>query len=339
MPYEDVISAVHQHLPPAHDPYVDLVPPQGIRLTPRHFAYVKISEELQQQVQLLHHPVDARTAREPSHRRSAARRRTPRARGRERAARDLPGHQRLRRRHQVPQGGWRDQVYETHFIDLARGLGELGAWVRLHYVYPYPHVDAVMPLMAERKVLPYLDIPFQHGSPSVLKRMKRPAHAENALDRIKAWRAVCPDLVIRSTFIVGFPGETDAEFEELLSWIEEAQLDRVGCFKYSPVEGATANALADHIPDEVQQERYERFMELAGEISAERLQRRVGQKLRVLVDSVAEGKAVARSEGDAPEIDGVVHIENAGKLKVGDWADVEIVDADAYDLHGKLAAQ
>jgi ribosomal protein S12 methylthiotransferase len=235
------------------------------------------------------------------------------------------------------KGGWRDQVYETRFLDLARGLGELGAWVRMHYVYPYPHVDAVMPLMAERKILPYLDIPFQHGSPSVLKRMKRPAAAVNTLDRIKAWRAVCPDLVIRSTFIVGFPGETDAEFEELLEWLEEAQLDRVGCFKYSPVEGATSNVLPDHVAPEVQQERYERFMELASEISAERLQRRVGQKLRVLVDSVDGGKAIARSEGDAPEIDGVVHIENAGKLKTGDWADVEIVSADDYDLHGQLA--
>jgi ribosomal protein S12 methylthiotransferase len=233
-------------------------------------------------------------------------------------------------------GTWRDQPYETRFIDLARGLGSLGAWVRMHYVYPYPHVDEVMPLMAERKVLPYLDIPFQHGSPSVLKRMRRPAHAENTLDRIKAWRDVCPDLVIRSTFIVGFPGETEAEFEELLAWLEEAQLDRVGCFKYSPVDGATSNALADHVAPEVQEERYQRFMELAGEISAERLATRVGKRMRVLVDSVEDGEAIARSEGDAPEIDGVVRIENAGKLKAGDWAQVDVISTDSYDLHARL---
>jgi ribosomal protein S12 methylthiotransferase len=204
----------------------------------------------------------------------------------------------------------------------------------LHYVYPYPHVDEVIPLMAERKVLPYLDIPFQHGSPTVLKRMRRPAHAENALARIQAWRKTCPDLVLRSTFIVGFPGETEAEFEELLEWLREAQLDRVGCFKYSPVEGALSNALADHVDPEVQEERYERFMTLAGEISAERLARRVGQRMRVLVDV-----ATARSEADAPEIDGLVHIEGAGAgaLAVGAWADVEITASDNYDLTAKLA--
>jgi ribosomal protein S12 methylthiotransferase len=233
-------------------------------------------------------------------------------------------------------GAWRDRQYETRFIDLARGLGSLGVWVRLHYVYPYPHVDEVMPLMAERKVLPYLDIPFQHGSPSVLKRMRRPAHAENALARIKAWREVCPELVIRSTFIVGFPGETEAEFEELLAWLEEAQLDRVGCFKYSPVEGATSNALPDHVEPEVQEERYQRFMELAGEISAERLAARVGKRMAVLVDSVENGVAIARTEGDAPEIDGVVHVENAGKLKAGDWAQVDVTSADSYDLRARL---
>ena len=187
--------------------------------------------------------------------------------------------------------------------------------MRLHYVYPYPHVDEVIPLMAERKVLPYLDIPFQHGSPSVLKRMRRPAHAVNTLERIRQWRAGCPDLVIRSTFIVGFPGETEAEFAELLDWLDEAQLDRVGCFKYSPVEGATANALADHVPPQVQEERYARFMERAGEISARRLAARVGKRMRVLVDSIEGKVAIARSEGDAPEIDGVVRIENGGKLR------------------------
>jgi ribosomal protein S12 methylthiotransferase len=235
-------------------------------------------------------------------------------------------------------GTWRDETYETRFIDLARGLGSLGAWVRMHYVYPYPHVDAVIPLMAERKILPYLDIPFQHGSPSVLKRMRRPAHAVNTLARIRAWRAECPDLVIRSTFIVGFPGETEAEFQELLDWMDEAQLDRVGCFKYSPVDGATANALPDHVPPEVQEERRERFMQHAAEISAKRLAARVGRRMRVLVDTVEKDIAIARSEADAPEIDGVVRIKRAKTLKPGDWADVEITSADAYDLHGRLLA-
>jgi ribosomal protein S12 methylthiotransferase len=236
-----------------------------------------------------------------------------------------------------PTREWRKQNYETRFIDLARGLGSLGAWVRLHYVYPYPHVDAVIPLMARREVLPYLDIPFQHGSPSVLRRMRRPAHAENTLERIRAWRKECADLVIRSTFIVGFPGETEGEFEELLARLDEAQLDRVGCFKYSPVEGATANALATHIPPEVQQERYERFMQRAAEISTARLAARVGRRMRVLVDSVDAGTAVARSAADAPEIDGVVHIRNAKSLQPGDWADVEIISSDAYDLHARLS--
>jgi ribosomal protein S12 methylthiotransferase len=206
-------------------------------------------------------------------------------------------------------------------------------------VYPYPHVDEVIPLMAERRVLPYLDIPFQHASPSVLKRMRRPAHGADTLDRIKAWRKECPDLVLRSTFIVGFPGETEAEFEELLEWLDEAQLDRVGCFKYSPVEGATANALGEHIAPEVQEERYGRFMERAAEISAQRLAAKVGRKMRVLVDEVDNNVAIARSEADAPEIDGVVRIAKAGKLRAGDWADVEITDADDYDLTARLTTR
>jgi len=334
--YEDVMSAVHEHVPPAHDPFMDLVPPQGIRLTPRHYAYLKISEGCNNKCSFCIIPsMRGRLASRPIEDVLREGERLVRA-----GVKELLVISQDTSAYGVDikyrKGGWRDQVYETRFIDLARGLGSLGAWVRMHYVYPYPHVDAVMPLMAERKVLPYLDIPFQHGSPSVLKRMRRPAGADDSLARIKAWRDVCPDLVIRSTFIVGFPGETEAEFEELLAWLEEAQLDRVGCFKYSPVEGATSNALPDHVAPEVQEERYQRFMELAGEISAERLQRRVGQKMRVLVDSVGDGAAVARSEGDAPEIDGVVHIEAAGKLKAGDWADVEITSADDYDLHGTL---
>ena len=210
-------------------------------------------------------------------------------------------------------------------------------WVRLHYVYPYPHVDAVIPLMAERRVLPYLDIPFQHGSPAVLKRMRRPAHAEDTLARIRGWRRDCPDLTLRSTFIVGFPGETEAEFAELLAWLEEAQLDRVGCFKYSPVEGAAANALPVHVPAEVQEERYARFMERAAAMSSRKLAARVGRRMRVVVDEVSGNVALARSEAEAPQIDGVVRIEkNIARLRAGVWADVEIVAADTYDLTGRL---
>jgi ribosomal protein S12 methylthiotransferase len=335
--YEDVLSAVHQHLPPQHDPFFDLVPPQGVRLTPRHYAYLKISEGCNNKCsfciipalrgKLVSRPIDE-VLREGE--------RLVNAGVKELLviSQDTSAYGSDIR---YASRNWREHSYETRFIDLARGLGSLGAWVRLHYVYPYPHVDEVIPLMAERKVLPYLDIPFQHGSPSVLKRMRRPAHAENTLDRIRAWRRECRDLVIRSTFIVGFPGETDSEFDELLAWLDEAQLDRVGCFKYSPVAGAAANAVAEHVPAEVQQERYERFMQRAAEISEARLAARVGSRMRVLVDGVDKGTAIARSEADAPEIDGVVHIRNAKSLHPGDWADVEITAADAYDLHARLS--
>jgi ribosomal protein S12 methylthiotransferase len=233
---------------------------------------------------------------------------------------------------------WRDQRYETRFLDLARGLGELGAWVRMHYVYPYPHVDKVLPLMAEGKVLPYLDIPFQHASPTVLKRMRRPAAAVDTLERIRRWREICPELAIRSTFIVGFPGETDAEFEYLLDWLEEAQLDRVGCFRYSPVDGARANALDGHVPDEIKDERWERFMAVAAGISAARLAARVGGTEPVIVDETDpdEDIAVARSRGDAPEIDGRVIVEGGGGLRPGDIVEVEITAADDYDLQARL---
>jgi ribosomal protein S12 methylthiotransferase len=336
--YEDVLNAVHDHLPPQHDPFFDLLPPQGVRLTPRHYAYLKISEGCNNKCSFCIIP-DLRG-------KLASRRIDDVLREGERLVK--AGVKELLVISQDTSaygadiryagGKWRDESYETRFIDLARGLGSLGAWVRMHYVYPYPHVDDVIPLMAERKILPYLDIPFQHGSPSVLKRMKRPAHAVNTLERIRAWRAVCPDLAIRSTFIVGFPGETEAEFEELLEWIGEAQLDRVGCFKYSPVEGARANALGSHIPPEVQEERYTRFMERAAEISAQRLAARVGRRMRVLVDAVEKDIAIARTEADAPEIDGVVRIKRAKALQAGDWANVEITAADAYDLEARLIA-
>ena len=334
--YEDVVGAVHEHLPPLHDPFSDLVPPQGVRLTPRHYAYLKISEGCNNKCtfciipamrgRLVSRKIDEVLREGERLVKAGVKELLVISQDTSAYGSDI----------KYATASWRDQRYETRFIDLARGLGSLGAWVRLHYVYPYPHVDEVIPLMAQRRVLPYLDIPFQHGSASVLKRMRRPAHGQDTLARIRRWRKECPDLVLRSTFIVGFPGETEAEFEELLHWLDEAQLDRVGCFKYSPVEGATANALPNHVPPEVQEERYGRFMEKAAAISAQRLSARVGRRMRVLVDTVEKTTAIARSEADAPEIDGVVKIAKAGKLRPGDWADVEITGADAYDLKARL---
>ena len=334
--YEDVMSAVHEHLPPRPDPFVDLVPAQGVRLTPRHYAYLKISEGCNNKCsfciipdlrgRLVSRPIDE-VLREAE--------RLVKAGVRELLviSQDTSAYGAdIRYR----EASWRDARYQTRFIDLARALGSLGVWVRLHYVYPYPHVDAVVSLMNEGKVLPYLDIPFQHGSPTVLKRMRRPAHAVDSLQRIAAWRRECPQLTLRSTFIVGFPGETEAEFEELLSWLSAAQLDRVGCFKYSPVAGAAANDLGAHVPPAVQEERYRRFMEHAQAISAERLQRRIGQSIQVLVDGLDGRAAMARSAADAPEIDGVVRISNGGKLKVGEFAQVEVTGADAYDLTARI---
>jgi ribosomal protein S12 methylthiotransferase len=334
--YEKVVGAVHTHLPPRHDPFLDLVPPQGVRLTPRHYAYLKISEGCNNRCSFCVIPsMRGRLASRPIDEVLREAERLVGAGVRELLviSQDTSAYGADLR---YAGGEWRGESWRTRFIDLARALGSLGVWVRLHYVYPYPHVDEVIPLMAERRVLPYLDIPFQHGSPTVLKRMRRPAHAENTLERIAAWRAQCPDLTLRSTFIVGFPGETEAEFEQLLAWLEAAQLDRVGCFKYSPVEGAAANALAGHVPRAVQEERYGRFMERAAAISARRLAARVGRRMRVLVDAVSDGAAIARSEADAPEIDGVVRIAEAGKLRVGEFADVEIVASSAYDLAGRL---
>lgn len=235
---------------------------------------------------------------------------------------------------------WNGQPVKTKFFDMCEALGQLGIWVRLHYVYPYPHVDAVIDLMAQGKILPYLDIPFQHASPRILKLMKRPAHSENTLEKIKLWREKCPELVIRSTFVVGFPGETEEDFQILLDWLVEAELDRVGCFTYSPVEGATANDLPDHVPEEIKQERYERFMQVQQQISAAKLQKRIGQTMTVLVDSLEDEYpvAVARSYADAPEIDGNVFVEDIDKstIQPGDMLEVEIADADEYDLFAKL---
>ena len=330
--YEDVLTAVHQHLPPKHDPFVDLVPPQGVRLTPKHYAYLKISEGCNNTCSFCIIP-DLRG-------KLASRRIDDVLREAERLvnagvrellviSQDTSAYGSDLR---YAKASWRGTEHETRFLDLARGLGSLGAWVRMHYVYPYPHVDAVVDLMAEGRILPYLDIPFQHGSPTVLKRMKRPAHAENTLARIKKWRAICPDLTLRSTFIVGFPGETEDEFAELLAWLEDAQLDRVGAFKYSPVEGARANDVAAHVAPEVQEERLARFMEVAQRISAARLAARVGREEQVLVDGIEGNVAIARSRGDAPEIDGVVRVKRGGKLVVGDFVRVKITGADEYDL-------
>ena len=335
--YEEVVASVHEHLPPRHEPFLDLIPAQGVKLTPRHYAYLKISEGC-------------------NHRCSFCI--IPSMRG------DLvsrPIGEVLREAEQLVRAGvkellvisqdtsaygvdlkyaaetWRGAQRRARFYDLAAALGELGVWVRLHYVYPYPHVDQVIDLMAEGKVLPYLDIPFQHASARILKLMKRPAAAENTLERIAAWRAVVPDITLRSTFIVGFPGETAADFEELLAWLRVAQLDRVGCVEYSPVAGAAANALRQPpVSPELKAERRGRFMELAAEISAARLAQKVGRTLPVLVDKLDGGVAIARSTGDAPEIDGTVRIRGAKKLAVGEMAEVRITKAGAYDLEAQL---
>src|SRR5688572_16513111 len=334
--YEDVMGAVHEHLPPKHDPFLDLVPPQGIRLTPRHYAYLKISEGCNNKCSfciipsmrglLVSRPIDEVLREAEKLARAGVKEILVISQDTSAYGVDL----------RYREGEWRGQKYETRFLDLARGLGSLGIWVRMHYVYPYPHVDNVIPLMAERKVLPYLDIPFQHGSPTVLKRMRRPGQVEKTLDRIRAWRETCPDLTIRSTFIVGFPGETEAEFEELLDWLDEAQLDRVGAFKYSPVEGAAANDIAAHVPVEIQEERLARFMQKSAAISAAKLAAKVGQRLQVLVDAHDGSAAIARSMADAPEIDGIVRIVKGGKLKIGEFADVEITGSSDHDLAAKV---
>jgi ribosomal protein S12 methylthiotransferase len=332
--YETVVEAVHKVLPPKHDLFLDLVPPEGIKLTPRHYAYLKISEGCNNRCSFCI---------------------IPRLRG------DLvsrPAADVLREAEKLVAAGvkellvisqdtsaygldikyaasrWRDREVRAKFIDLSRALGELGVWVRLHYVYPYPHVDEVIPLMADRKVLPYLDIPFQHASPEVLKRMRRPAAQEKTLERIARWRDQCPDLTLRSTFIVGFPGETEADFDMLLEWLEAASLDRVGCFKYEPVKGAAANEMAAPVPDDVKEQRWHRFMQTQQAISARRLKRKVGTRQKVIVDEIGLTVAKGRSMADAPEIDGAVYVASRRPLRVGEIATVKIERADEYDLHG-----
>ncbi|HEX9139277.1 MAG TPA: 30S ribosomal protein S12 methylthiotransferase RimO [Steroidobacteraceae bacterium] len=331
-----VLAAINEHLPQPHDPFLDLLPPQGIRLTPRHYAYLKISEGCNNKCSfciipalrglLVSRPLDEVLREAEQLVASGVKELLV-------ISQDTSAYGSDIRYRQV---SWRGEQLESRFIDLARALGALDVWVRLHYVYPYPHVDEVIALMRDGAVLPYLDIPFQHGSAAVLKRMRRPAHAENTLARIRAWRRECPQLTLRSTFIVGFPGETEEEFAELLSWLDEAQLDRVGCFKYSPVDGAAANALTSPVPETVKEERYARFMSKAGEISARRLTTRIGQRMQVLVDTIDGSSAIARGPGDAPQIDGVVHIGAAGGLRAGEFADVKITGADTYDLKASV---
>ena len=332
--YESVLDAVHRAAPPRHDPFLDLVPPEGIKLTPRHYAYLKISEGCNNRCTFCI---------------------IPRLRGDlvSRPAADVMGEaERL-----VAAGvkellvisqdtsaygvdlkyaasSWKGRQVPAKFIALAAALGELGVWVRLHYVYPYPHVDEVIPLMADGKALPYLDVPFQHASPDVLRRMKRPAAQEETLERIRRWRAICPDLTIRSTFIVGFPGETEADFQFLLDWLSQAELDRVGCFRYEPVKGATANDLAAAVPAEVKEERWHRLMAHQQKISTRRLKRKLGTRQQVIIDAVGPTVAKGRSKGDAPEIDGAVYVKSHRPLRVGEIATVKIERTDDYDLHG-----
>jgi ribosomal protein S12 methylthiotransferase len=334
--YEQVIAAVDAHLAQPHDPLVDLIPPEGLRLTPRHYAYLKISEGCNNRCSFCIIPsMRGPLASRPLDQVMLEAEALVRAGVRELLviSQDTSAYGSDLRYRSV---SWHGQQLETRFIELVRALGQLGVWTRLHYVYPYPHVDAVIPLMSEDGVLPYLDIPFQHGSPEVLRRMRRPAHAEDTLRRIHAWRAARPGLTLRSSFIVGFPGETDAEFEQLLEWLRAAQLDRVGAFKYSPVEGAAANAIAPSVAEELKQERYERFMQAAAQISRARLLARIGQRCRVLVDALQDTTAIARGASDAPEIDGVVRIANAAGLRVGGFAEVRITGASTYDLEARL---
>ena len=332
--YEEVVSAVHEHVPytPIHDPFADLVPPQGIKLTPRHYAYLKISEGCNHRCSFCIIP-DMRgdlVSRPIGHVMEEAER-LVRAGVRELLviSQDTSAYG-VDTKYRT--GFWNGRPLKTRMQDLCEALGEFGVWVRLHYVYPYPHVDKVIPLMAEGKILPYLDVPLQHGSPDILKRMQRPAAAEKSLERIRTWRETCPDITLRSTFIVGFPGETDTDFEILLDFIREAQLDRVGCFQYSPVKGARANELPNHVADAVKQERWDRFMALQQQISAAKLQDKVGKTIEILIDNVDASGAVGRSSADAPEIDGKVYLEGVSGLNPGDFVEAEISAADEYDL-------
>ncbi len=336
---EQVMQEVHRHLPKPHDPFEDLMPPQGVKLTPRHYAYLKISEGCNHRCtfciipslrgDLVSRPVSD-IMREAENLVAAGVKELLIV-SQDTSAYGVDVKYRT--------GFWGGKPVKTRLLDLAKALGELGVWVRLHYVYPYPSVDDLIPLMAEGKILPYLDVPFQHASPRILKLMKRPASAENVLARVRAWRAVCPELTIRSTFITGFPGETEADFEMLLRFLEEAQLDRVGAFAYSPVEGAVANKLPDPVPESLREERRQRLMELQEDISTQRLERKIGREIEVLIEEADEEGAIARSQTDAPEIDGLVHIPNGEHLEVGEFARVRVTDCDIHDLYAEVVGQ
>ncbi|MBC7202689.1 MAG: 30S ribosomal protein S12 methylthiotransferase RimO [Pusillimonas sp.] len=336
--YEQVVQAVHEAAPPniEHDPYLDLVPPQGIKLTPRHYAYLKISEGCNHRCSfciipslrgdLVSRPIgnvlsEAKRLADAGVKELLVISQDTSAYGADVKFRT---------------GFWDGRPIKTHMTQLCEALADLGIWVRLHYVYPYPHVNEVIPLMAAGKILPYLDIPFQHASPRILKLMKRPAFEDKTLARIREWRQVCPELTIRSTFIVGFPGETEEDFEYLLNWMSEAQLDRVGCFQYSPVDGAKANELPDPVPDHIKQDRWERFMAHQQAISTQRLKQKVGKEINVLIDEMEEDGAIGRSSADAPEIDGNVYVTTDRKLKAGEIVRVRVTDSDEYDLYAEI---
>jgi ribosomal protein S12 methylthiotransferase len=336
---EEVMTAVHANLPKPHDPYVDLVPPQGVRLTPSHYAYLKISEGCNHRCSfciipsmrgdLVSRPVGEVLNEAENLVNAGVSEILVISQDTSAYGVDV----------KYRSGFWNGRPVKTRMTELTKSLSELGVWVRLHYVYPYPHVDEVIPLMADGLILPYLDVPFQHASPRILKAMKRPASSENNLARIKAWRDICRDITVRSTFIAGFPGETEDDFQMLLDFLEEAQLDRVGCFTYSAVDGASANALPDQVPEEVKQERLARFMEVQERISAAKLQTKVGTMQTVLVDEIVEDEegnieAIGRTKADAPEIDGVVYLADAEGLTPGDFVEVQIYDADGHDLWG-----
>ena len=337
--YEAVVAAVHDAAPPPHDPFVDLVPAQGIRLTPRHYAYLKISEGCNNRCSFCIIPsLRGDLASRPA---AAVLREAEKLAAA--GVKEILVISQDTSAYGVDLGyaesDWRGRPVKAKFLDLCRALGDLGVWVRLHYVYPYPHVDAVIPLMAEGKLLPYLDVPFQHASPQILKAMRRPAHQARTLDRIRKWRAICPDLALRSTFIVGFPGETENDFARLLDWLEEAEIDRVGCFKYEPVAGAAANALPDPVPDAVKEERWHRLMAAQQAISAERLAAKIGRTIEVIVDRVEADGAVGRSKSDAPEIDGSVFLDPSAGTRVGDIVNARITRAGEYDLWGIVAGK
>jgi len=333
--YESVMAAVHEAAPPSHEPFIDLLPPQGVKLTPRHYAYLKISEGCNNRcsfciIPALRGDLVSRPAADVL--REAEKLANAGVKELLVISQDTSAYG-VDIKYQTSM--WKDREVRAKFLDLSRELGEFGIWVRMHYVYPYPHVDDVIPLMAEGKILPYLDIPFQHASPNVLKNMRRPAHQEKTLDRIRAWRDICPDLAVRSTFIVGYPGETEEDFDILLDWLDEAKIDRAGCFKYEPVGGARSEALGlPAVPQEIKESRWHRFMQRQQKVSAAQLAKKVGKRLPVIIDEANGLSAKGRTKYDAPEIDGSVHLQSRRPVRVGDIVTVKIDRADAYDLYG-----